>query len=107
MGFGDVTLMAVVGAAVGPARALLVVFVGAAFGAVAFLAVVYPVARLRRARSAPQLTRARRRAVELPHVPFGVFLAPAALVTLALGQTTLIAWYVSRMHATPRDERPD
>ena len=42
MGFGDVTLMAVIGAAVGPGRALLVVFVGAVIGVVAFLGVVYP-----------------------------------------------------------------
>jgi hypothetical protein len=34
MGFGDVTLMAVIGAAVGPGRALLVVFVGALIGVV-------------------------------------------------------------------------
>jgi leader peptidase (prepilin peptidase)/N-methyltransferase len=33
MGFGDVTLMAVVGAALGPGRALLVIFLGAAAGA--------------------------------------------------------------------------
>src|SRR3954470_22529353 len=47
MGFGDVTLMAVIGAAVGPARALFVVFLGAALGAVTFLGVVYPIVRFR------------------------------------------------------------
>ena len=34
--------------------------------------------------------------VEVPQVPFGVFLAPAALVTLLWGQR-LIEWYARRM----------
>lgn len=100
MGFGDVTLMAVVGAAVGPGRALLTMFVGAALGSVAYLAVVYPVRalRLRRAVGGP--------AGRLPdpsddadapsaeEVPFGVFLAPAALLTLLWGYD-LTAWYLA------------
>jgi leader peptidase (prepilin peptidase)/N-methyltransferase len=109
MGFGDVTLMALVGAAVGPGRALLVIFVGAAIGAVSFLAIVYPMVRLRAARRAhPRLatttgatdlqgeTGGTNGDVEMPQVPFGVFLAPAALVTLLWGQR-LIEWYVRRM----------
>ena len=36
MGLGDVTLMAFVGAALGPTRALITVFLGATLGAVAF-----------------------------------------------------------------------
>ena len=85
MGFGDVTLMAVVGAAVGPARALLTVFVGATLAAIGFLLVVYPVAWARsRRRGAP---------FEPPLVPFGVFLAPAAMVTLLWGEK-MIAWYL-------------
>ncbi|HEX8851385.1 MAG TPA: prepilin peptidase [Gemmatimonadaceae bacterium] len=72
MGFGDVTLMAFIGAAIGPELSLLTVFVGATLGAVAFLALVLPVAKLRRR--------------EMPQVPFGVFLAPAALVTLLYGR---------------------
>ena len=44
MGFGDVTLMAVVGAALGPGRSLLVIFLGAAVGAITFLE-LYPAAR--------------------------------------------------------------
>jgi prepilin signal peptidase PulO-like enzyme (type II secretory pathway) len=32
----------------------------------------------------------------LPHVPFGVFLAPAALATLLWGYE-LIGWYAGRM----------
>jgi leader peptidase (prepilin peptidase)/N-methyltransferase len=78
MGFGDVTLMAFIGAALGPELSLLTVFVGAAIGAVVFLAVVMPVATLRKR--------------ELPQVPFGVFLAPAALVTLLYGRRMVDAY---------------
>ena len=95
MGFGDVTLMAVVGAAVGPGRSLLVLFLGAALGAAAFALVVYPVVRLRRA---PAAAGAGDPAPEpgLPHVPFGVVLAPAALVALLWGDV-LISWYLTWM----------
>lgn len=92
MGMGDMTLMAFVGAAVGPARAILTVFVGAAIGAAVFLLVVYPVAWLLRGRRTVQgdlplgTT-----AFEPPLVPFGVFLAPAAMVTLLWGNV-LFAW---------------
>ena len=87
MGFGDVTLMAVVGAAVGPWRALLTVFVGAAVAAVVFPLLVIPVAWVRSRRAGKEF--------EMPQVPFGVFLAPAALLTLLWG-TQLIEWYVGR-----------
>jgi len=97
MGFGDVTLMAVIGAAVGPGRALLVVFVGALIGVVGFVAVVYPLSRLRRAHRTGQLDLALGDTPpELPHVPFGVFLAPAALATLLWGYD-LIGWYSGRL----------
>ena len=43
MGFGDTTLMAVVGAAVGPERALLTILAGAFLGAFGFLVVVAPI----------------------------------------------------------------
>ena len=88
MGFGDATLMAMVGAAVGSARALLTIFVGAAIAAMVFLVVVYPVGIVR--------ARARGAVFEPPLVPFGVFLAPAAFVTLVWGRD-LIDWYLSRM----------
>ena len=96
MGFGDVTLMAVVGAAVGPARALLVLFIGAALGAVTFVGVVYPVVRLRGAPRAEQidLELGASQAV-LPEVPFGVFLAPAAVVVLVWGDS-LVSWYLTQ-----------
>jgi leader peptidase (prepilin peptidase)/N-methyltransferase len=84
MGFGDVTLMAVVGAALGPQRSLLTVFLGAALGAVSFLLLVYPIAWIH--------SRRKRQAVDLPLVPFGVFLAPAAMIALFFGQA-MIDWY--------------
>ncbi|HEY5546310.1 MAG TPA: prepilin peptidase [Gemmatimonadaceae bacterium] len=97
MGFGDVTLMAVVGAALGPGRSLLVIFIGAAVGAITFLLVVYPIVRLRDGRGDAQieLPLGARRA-SLPHVPFGVFLAPAAVLTLVFGQQ-LLDWYIGQL----------
>ena len=41
MGLGDVTLMAFIGGALGPQRAIITVFVASALGAVTFLGVVY------------------------------------------------------------------
>lgn len=105
MGFGDVTLMAVVGGAVGPTRALLVIFVGAALGAATFLLVVLPLGRLRRAPVVAQVADAEREiaaegqgAAGLPNVPFGVFLAPAALLMLLYGDR-LVSWYLARLGA--------
>ena len=92
MGMGDMTLMAFIGAALGPSRALATVFVGATLGAVIFLAVVYPVAFLRRGRVAPQTELALGEAeseISLPLVPFGVFLAPAAVIMLFFGDELL------------------
>ena len=132
MGLGDVTLMAMAGAALGPARSLLTIFVGAALATAVFLFIVYPVLLMRGARRAaphgalpvtangapgdmmevggdpqprprasmaptPDLPAADDTdGSELPHVPFGVFLAPAALVTLLWGDR-LVAWYLSTM----------
>jgi leader peptidase (prepilin peptidase)/N-methyltransferase len=92
MGMGDMTLMAFVGAALGPARALATVFVGATLGAVIFLAIVYPLAYLRRGRVASQTELALGESPEeltLPLVPFGVFLAPAAVIMLFFGDELL------------------
>ena len=88
MGFGDVTLMAVVGGALGPGRALLTVFVGALIGAVTFLLVVFPIVWLRGRRAG--------RAFEPPQVPFGVFLAPAAMIVLLWGNRA-IEWYLGHL----------
>ena len=87
---------AVGGAAVGPTRSLLVLFIGAALGAFAFIGVVYPVVKLRGVPRGDQIDlglEAPR--AELPEVPFGVFLAPAAILVLVWGET-LIAWYSSQ-----------
>jgi leader peptidase (prepilin peptidase)/N-methyltransferase len=84
MGFGDVTLMAMVGAHLGVVRGLMTIFLGAALGAVGFLVVVFPVAWLRSKRAGKEF--------EPPLVPFGVFLAPAAMVALLWGDA-LLNWY--------------
>ena len=97
MGFGDVTLMAVVGAALGPARTLLVIFLGAAVGAITFLLVVYPIVRLRSGRGDSQIELPLgERKPSMPQVPFGVFLAPAAVLALVFGQR-LLDWYVGQL----------
>ncbi|MBC7791075.1 MAG: prepilin peptidase [Anaerolineae bacterium] len=85
MGFGDVTLMAMAGAALGPGRTLLTVFLGALIGAVAFLAVVFPIGWFN--------SRRRGTPFDPPLVPFGVFLAPAAMLALLWGQS-MADWYV-------------
>jgi leader peptidase (prepilin peptidase)/N-methyltransferase len=84
MGFGDVTLMAVVGAAVGPSRAIITIFIGALIASVVFLAVVYPFGWLRARRKGMDF--------EMPQIPFGVFLAPAAMITLLWGNS-LVSTY--------------
>jgi prepilin signal peptidase PulO-like enzyme (type II secretory pathway) len=95
MGFGDVTLMAVVGAAVGPTRALLTIFIGAVLAPIVLLGIVYPLSARGLADDAGQTELAleassgwRKR-----ELPFGVFLAPAALIALLWGDT-IIAWYL-------------
>jgi leader peptidase (prepilin peptidase)/N-methyltransferase len=105
MGLGDVTLMAFVGSAVGPTRALVTVFVGATLAAVIFLGIVYPVIALSRhsdaRRRGPQQTElalggrngSAATPFDAPLVPFGVFLAPAAVVTLLWGDA-LLSWIV-------------
>ena len=94
MGLGDVTLMAFIGGALGPQRALLTVFAASAIGAVTFLSVVYPVTWFRRANAREQTELALGGApFESPLVPFGVFLAPAALLTLLWGDA-LLGWLV-------------
>jgi leader peptidase (prepilin peptidase)/N-methyltransferase len=88
MGFGDVTLMAMVGGAVGPGRAILTIFIGALIATIVFLGVVYPYAWVRARRSAGEFNP--------PLIPFGVFLAPAAMIALLWGRQ-LIATYTQSM----------
>ena len=97
MGFGDVTLMAMIGAAVGPQLALLTIFVAAALGTVAYVLVIYPIRVIR-------LNRERRDGAGptengeglVPIIPFGVFLAPAAVISLLWGPV-MIQWYLARL----------
>ena len=92
MGLGDVTLMAFAGAALGPSRAIVTVFVAAALATATFALVVAPVMWMRRGRGQLQTELALGAApMSLPPVPFGVFLAPAALVTLLWGDA-LLRW---------------
>jgi leader peptidase (prepilin peptidase)/N-methyltransferase len=122
MGLGDVTLMAMAGAALGPTRTLLSIFVGAALASIVFVFVVYPLVALRRravpsgpavpmvvgetaaaaAPSSPEQATAGATASAtdgeadesgLPLVPFGVFLAPATFLTLLWGDA-LVGWYL-------------
>ncbi|MGI9139569.1 MAG: prepilin peptidase [Gemmatimonadaceae bacterium] len=97
MGFGDVTLMAVVGAAVGPQLALLTIFLGAGLGTVAYVLIIYParVIRLKRDRQRNADAPADGEGI-VPVIPFGVFLAPAAVIALLWGGA-IIDWYLSRM----------
>ena len=91
MGMGDVTLMAFAGAALGPSRAIVTVFGGALLGAVTFVAIVYPVARARQTSYREQTELALgSNGFDAPLVPFGVFLAPAALVALLWGDALLL-----------------
>lgn len=88
MGFGDTTLMAVVGAALGAEKSLLTIVGGAFLGAVTFVLIVGPIVRVRTSRRGEPFA--------YPDVPFGVFLAPAALLVLLWGDA-LLAWYLARL----------
>ena len=74
-------------------RTLAWTALGAALGAVVFMAVVYTVAIMRRGRATPQTELALGAAIvaplQLPLVPFGVFLAPASVVMLFWGDGLL------------------
>lgn len=72
MGGGDMKMMAMVGAFLGPSGAMLTIFLGALVGTIVF---------------APVSLRTDR------EVPFGVFLALGAAATLLLGDA-LLDWYV-------------
>ncbi len=84
MGQGDITLMAMIGAMVGPGRSFLTIFIGSGIGAVVYLLVVLPIGMARAKRSGSEF--------EPPLVPFGVFLAPAGMVALLWGDRILDAY---------------
>ena len=80
MGGGDIRMMAMVGAFLGWAGALLTVFLGALLGAVIFGPISYKTKKL---------------------VPFGIFLAAAAAITYGFG-SEIIDWYLTNiLHLPP------
>ena len=95
MGFGDVTLMAVVGAAVGPARSLLTIFIAAVLAPIVLLGIVYPLSAggLATDKGQTELALEAGGGWRKRELPFGVFLAPAALIALLHGDL-IIAWYL-------------
>jgi leader peptidase (prepilin peptidase)/N-methyltransferase len=95
MGFGDVTLMAVVGAALGPTRSLLTIFIGALIAPIVLLGVVYPLSArgLADDKGQTELALEAGGSWRKRELPFGVFLAPAALIALLFGDA-MIAWYM-------------
>ncbi len=75
MGGGDIKMMAMVGAFLGPAGVLLTLFIGALLGAVVFGPISWKTGKL---------------------VPFGIFLAAGAAVTYAWGGR-ILEWYFVNM----------
>jgi leader peptidase (prepilin peptidase) / N-methyltransferase len=94
MGFGDSTMMAVVGAAVGPGRSLLTLFLASAVAPIVLLAFVYPLtSRAGNDGGQIDLALADRPGWKRRELPFGVFLAPSAFVALVYGDA-IIGWYL-------------
>jgi leader peptidase (prepilin peptidase)/N-methyltransferase len=73
MGGGDIKMMAMVGAFLGPPGVLLTIFLGALFGSLIFGPISLKTGKL---------------------VPFGIFLALGAGITEPWGQA-IVAWYLS------------
>jgi leader peptidase (prepilin peptidase)/N-methyltransferase len=79
MGGGDIKMMAMVGAFLGPPGVLLTIFLGALFGSLVFGPISLKTGKL---------------------VPFGIFLALGAGITEPWGQA-IVAWYVGNfLHPT-------
>jgi leader peptidase (prepilin peptidase)/N-methyltransferase len=95
MGFGDVTLMAVLGAALGPTRSLLTIFIAALIAPIILLGIVYPLSArgLADDKGQTELALEASGSWRKRELPFGVFLAPAALIALLFGDA-MIAWYL-------------
>ena len=80
MGWGDVKLAALIGLATGFPLVFLVIIIGAILGGIVAVALVIAKKRKRR-----------------QTIPFGPFLALAAMVTLLWG-SNILDWYLSLMH---------
>lgn len=93
MGFGDSTMMAVVGGALGPERALLTIFIASVIAPVILLGVVYPLTGKSEPNGQIDLDIAERVQWKRKELPFGVFLAPAAFIALVYGER-MIEWYL-------------
>ena len=83
MGFGDVKLLAVVGAFTGPAGVAVTLFLGSVVGAAVGLAMIPLRGKTLKA-----------------ELPFGCFLTPSAMVALLWGRRLLEA-YLERIHVGP------
>lgn len=100
MGFGDVKLMAMVGAFLGPVQTLLVIFAASLAGSIygAFLLVSVYSKRLARNRklgrniASQRAVKSAKFALRALPQPFGVFLGSAAILTLFFGPQ-ILAWY--------------
>ena len=103
MGFGDVKLMALIGAFLGTKLTIFTIFAGSIVGSLAGLAMVLSVwlkrTRRRMARNHEAVAVARRRAwnsatvmLRAFPIPFGVFLGPMAIVAFFFGNQFL-RWY--------------
>lgn len=79
MGAGDIKLMFMVGAYLGWHLTLLTIFIGSLLGSIVGIMLI-----------------ARSRGGMKTELPFGVFLGPAAIVALFLGQS-LITWYIGML----------
>ena len=72
------------GNAVGPMRSILTIFIGALIATVVFLGIVYPYGWIKARRTKTEF--------DPPQIPFGVFLAPAAMVALLWGGPMISAY---------------
>jgi leader peptidase (prepilin peptidase)/N-methyltransferase len=82
MGWGDIKMMAMVGAFVGWKNVLLTVFVGALAGSIVYVPLLLGDLRSTRRRE----------------IPFGVFLAVGAAITFVAGDS-IISWYLQFLHS--------
>jgi leader peptidase (prepilin peptidase)/N-methyltransferase len=100
MGFGDVKLMAMVGAFLGPKLTVLTLMLGSLAGSIAGVLAMLTVYIKRKRRYAERddagarAMQSARAVLSAYQMPFGVFLGGAALFSAYLGQR-LVSWYLS------------